>query len=592
MSEDNKIKYFVYLRKSTESEDRQIASIKSQKRDIDEVVEKEKLSIVDVYEESGSAHKTGRPKFNEMLGRIQDGEANGILVWHLNRIARNPLDGAMVVHCFDEGILKEIKTPSGVIKNSAQDKYNLTVEFASSKKFSDDLSDVVKRGVKNKFFERRQWICLAKQGYRNVRDDITNEAKIVIDEERFNLLRSAGELIISGKNTAGEAFHILNKEWGYRTKQRKRIGGNEMSKSSFYNFLSDPYYYGLMTANINGKESEVIGSHKPMFTKDEWDTIQIRIGKNTNRNRSKKNLPYRGVIKCDECSRSVIPDDKWQIICPECKTKFHKGKRRRICPNCKIAISDMKDPTILHYVYYGCSKSKRKPDGNKCSQKSVELRDLEKQILEYLERIQIDDDFKDWAIDHLNEVHQQESSHQETIITNLNKQLENCKSKLNNLLQLKISAGNKDGRLLSDDEYEAQRKFLFQERDDLMAQIEANNEDQADYLELTKQTFNFARYSKYWFENGSTEEKTQILQSLGYNLRLRDKKILIDQTNPFFFFSRMNEKIEELTKKIEPKKKIGIKKKPLHLEEVSSIWSEKQDSNLRPHAPKARALAI
>lgn len=587
MTKNNDIKYFVYLRKSTDSEDRQVCSIEDQRRDIENLIKREKLNIVEIFEESASAHKIGRLFFNEMMERIQNNEAGGILCWHLNRIARNALDGAMVIHCLDTGLLKEIKTPSGTTTNTGSEKFSLQIEFAMSKKYSDDLSDVVKRGVKNKFFERNQWICLAKQGYINIRDEITNESKIKVDEERFKLLRAAGELIISGKNTAGEVFRILNKEWGYRTRQRKNSGGNEMAKSTFYNFLSDSYYYGLMRANIDGKPSESFGDHKPMFTKKEWDIIQIRLGKNINRNYSKHNLPYRGIIKCDECSSSIVSQEKWQIICPECKTKFHKSKGKRICSNCKIAIAEMKDPKILHYVYYGCTKKKKKPDGTKCSQKHIRLVDLEKQILSYLEDIQIDDDFKDWAIDHLSEVHKQESSHQETIITNLNQQLENCKIKLNNLLKLKISVNSS----LSDEEYETQRKFLFQERDDLMAQIEANNEDQEDYLELTKQTFDFARYSKYWFQKGSTEEKTQILQSLGYNLRLKDKKILIDQTNPFFFFSRMNEKIEEIKEKIEPRKKIDIKKKPLHLEEVSSIWSGKQDSNLRPHRPKRRTLA-
>lgn len=592
MKKNNKIKYFVYLRKSSESEDRQVASLEDQKRDLDKLIKNEKLTIVDIFEESKSAHKIGRPLFNKMMSRVQDGEADGILSWHYNRISRNALDSAIIIQCLDDGILKELKTPSGTTTNTGDAKLSLQIGLAMSKKYSDDLSDAVKRGMKNKFFERKQWVCLAKPGYKNIRDEITNEAGIIKDEERFKLLKSAGHLVIAGSHTASEAWNTLNNEWKYKTKQRRRVGGKPIAKSSFYNFLSDPYYYGLMVANIGGEEAEVVGSHEPMFTKSEWDQIQIRIGRNINRNLSKHNFPYRGLIKCFECKSSIVSQEKWQIICPECKTKFHKGKKRRKCINCKTVISKMKNPKILHYIYYGCTKKKKKSDGTKCSQKHVEIKSLEKQILAYLGKITIDEEFKDWAIDHLNEVHDHESGRQDTIIKNLNKQLEDCKKRLDNLLKLKINPKNLGGTMITDEEYNSQRKFLMSERDSLMEQIEACNENQDDYLEITKKTFDFACYSKYWFEHGSTEEKTQILQSLGYNLRLKDKEILIDQTNPFFFFSRFNEKVEKILEKIEPEKKIGVKVKPLSFKQVRTMLSERQDSNLRPHAPKARTLAI
>ena len=85
-----------------------------------------------------------------MVQRIQDGEADGILVWSLNRIARNPLDGGMIIHLLDSGVLKEIRTPSNIIKNDGNAKFMLQIEFAVSKKSSDDNSESVKRGNREK----------------------------------------------------------------------------------------------------------------------------------------------------------------------------------------------------------------------------------------------------------------------------------------------------------------------------------------------------------------------------------------------------------------------------------------------------------
>ena len=82
----------MYCRKSTDSEDRQVASLPAQIKELTEIKDREKLNIVDVYQESHSAFHPGRPMFNEMLERIENGEADSVLAWATNRIARNSKD--------------------------------------------------------------------------------------------------------------------------------------------------------------------------------------------------------------------------------------------------------------------------------------------------------------------------------------------------------------------------------------------------------------------------------------------------------------------------------------------------------------------
>lgn len=72
--------YFIYCRKSTEREDRQILSIKSQERELREVAQREHLTLAAAPStKKRSADKRGRPVFGELMQRIEAGAANGLL---------------------------------------------------------------------------------------------------------------------------------------------------------------------------------------------------------------------------------------------------------------------------------------------------------------------------------------------------------------------------------------------------------------------------------------------------------------------------------------------------------------------------------
>ena len=61
------IQYFLYARKSTEDEERQIMSIEAQLTELQEFAKRENIIIVKTFIESKSAKKPGREIFNEMM---------------------------------------------------------------------------------------------------------------------------------------------------------------------------------------------------------------------------------------------------------------------------------------------------------------------------------------------------------------------------------------------------------------------------------------------------------------------------------------------------------------------------------------------
>ena len=105
-------RYFVYCRKSTEEEDRQALSIESQIQEVRRHAEKERLQVVATFEEARSARTPGRPVFDEVLRRIERNEADGVLAWHPDRLARNALDGGRILHLLDTGKLADLRFPT------------------------------------------------------------------------------------------------------------------------------------------------------------------------------------------------------------------------------------------------------------------------------------------------------------------------------------------------------------------------------------------------------------------------------------------------------------------------------------------------
>jgi len=76
------IKYFIYCRKSSEEEERQILSIEAQLTELREYAKQQGLFIVREFAESQSAKAPGRPIFNQMVAELEQGNAQGIVAWN------------------------------------------------------------------------------------------------------------------------------------------------------------------------------------------------------------------------------------------------------------------------------------------------------------------------------------------------------------------------------------------------------------------------------------------------------------------------------------------------------------------------------
>ena len=85
-----------------------------------------------------------------MMKALEKGEAQAILSWHPDRLARNSIDGGRVIYDLDTGKLATLKFPTFWFENTPQGKFMLQIAFGQSKYYVDNLSENIKRGIRKK----------------------------------------------------------------------------------------------------------------------------------------------------------------------------------------------------------------------------------------------------------------------------------------------------------------------------------------------------------------------------------------------------------------------------------------------------------
>jgi site-specific DNA recombinase len=478
-------KYYIYARKSSESDERQVQSIDDQMATMNAIAKSYGLTIVDTIRESKSAKEPhGRPEFEQLIKRIQAGEAHGILVWKIDRLSRNPIDSAMIQWLLQNGVIASIRTPDREYRPE-DNALLLSVETSIANQYIRDLSTNVKRGLKSKL--DKGWMpTTAPLGYLNTKTEARGENYIIKDPDRFPLIRQAWELMLTGAYVPDQILDKLNHEWGFRTRGWKKKGGKPMSRSTIYRVFTNQFYAGI----IPYKGQLAPGKHEPMVTLDEFDTVQFILGREGKPRPNRHRYAYNGLIRCGECGGFISATFKEKLI----KTT---GKLQR------------------YYLYY-CTRARR--EGGKCSQRYyTNVDQIEEQVERELMALTILPEFKKWALDVIADMHDEEATDRTAIYASQQKALHDAQKQLDTLTQMRL----KD--LIDDEEYLREKARLRDYVTVISTKMKEREQRADNWLTLTEQTFEFAGYAHKAFLFGDAHTKREILSSIGdLNCTLKD----------------------------------------------------------------------
>ncbi len=502
-------KYFLYARKSSESEDRQMASIEDQIAEAKKLVEKYNLNVVDVISESKSAKEPGRVGFNSMLRRIHKGEAQGILTWKLNRLARNPIDGGQISWMLQQNVIKHIQTFERDY-NPTDNVLLMQVEFGMANQYVKDLSLDIRRGMRQK--AERGWYPISGLpiGYmHNPKVDFGVNDEVIPNEEQFCTLKKLWQLLLTGEYSIAD-IKKKGDAIGLRNKFKKAC-----SKNTYYYIFTNEFYSGYFHwRDKDGNMVRYKGRHKVMVSPIEFQKVQIILHGRPNSalKERKYDFPYRGIIKCGECGCTVTPDHKLQAICTKCKRKY-SIKTRSTCPQCNILFSEMEHPSIIDILYYHCTKSK-----GKCFQGSITRDKIEASIESELEKISITKDFYSWGINTLKQGNE-EKEEGEKIIKGLKKRKSGLEIRISNLVNLRAD-GEIDSMQFNLSISKAQKEITTIE-----FEIEETKRQNIDWYDEKEKDYNFALEALEKFKNGDDSLRTEMVKEFVSNLTLLDKKL-------------------------------------------------------------------
>lgn len=480
----------MYLRKSSEAEDRQQLSIPAQERELRELAARNGHNVVgQPIAEAMSAKRPGRPGFAELMNRIARHEADGILVWALDRLARNPIDGGSLMWALGEKQIQSIVAPDRTYTGSGDDKLMMSIMFGMATKFSDDLSKNIRRGNRQALLSGR-WPGTVPMGYVRAHDKA-----LVPDPESWDNVRRIWDLRLAGVPVR-EILRRANDIWGFRTPSHGRHGRRKLMESELYYVFCNRLYAGRL--RFGGEDYQ--GSHLPMVSATEFARVrELTVGRLCAPPQSTTPFQYRRLLRCGRCHAMVTAE----------ATVNRYGTR---------------------YLYYHCARRNR--TRGHCSERSVEESELERQLFDFLGEVSLPADVVQLILEELD--HQANQGEDATIrrVAGLRQHLARVDGALVNLRRMRAEGEVKVEDFLADQEHYTNQRAKFMD--------EIKDVGSHGVVEPLKARISLLSEAKSRFEAADPPNRRQFLMELCSNLELSDQKVLILAQEPFESLRRIS----------------------------------------------------
>ncbi|MDX3109557.1 recombinase family protein [Nonomuraea angiospora] len=243
-----------------------------------------------------------RPGWAKLLEAIERGDVDGVLVYHGDRLIRQPWDLETLLRLSDDRRIA-LASPSGVKDlTNEEHRFILRIEAAQACRQSADTSRRVKRGVKAKTERGEAWSGGKRPFGWGVPTDRTGKTgKTVYDTnkanpEEFPILRQAVEKLMAGRSKNG-VIRWLNSV-------STTTEGNQWRSVNLTKLIMSPRIAGLIE-----REGQLHQAVWPaVVTVEEWEDLKaiLRGNRTGEHGRGERKHLLSLVAECYACGVGVI----------------------------------------------------------------------------------------------------------------------------------------------------------------------------------------------------------------------------------------------------------------------------------------------
>lgn len=546
------IKYIAYVRKSTEEADRQAMSIDAQIKCIKQAYPTLDITFIKgddgtLGESKSAAKPNNRPLFNKMLKDLSKGKYQGVIAWHPDRLARNALDAAEIVMMIQQGHIQDLKFCNFSFEPTPEGIMMLQMIMSQAQYFSAKLSKDVRRGNRQKR-EKGGITGVAPMGYLNH----PGTPSMIPDPERFDTMRKAFELIMTGEYSIKEIAEIMNEKWGFRTLQRKKLGGRPVSVQGLHKAFHNPLYAGFVPDPYSDKLFK--GDFEPMITEAERDRVIEVLSRTGNGvphlTKTIKKFPLRGFIRCGVCGCQITAHER---------TKHQKNGNTHV------------------YRYYHCTHRSRDIE---CHQGAIREEDLQAQLEELLGQYEITPQLYEWGMKALKEIADSEKTDRNNIQDMQARTIKETQDTLDNLLDL-VARG-----VITADQYKQKSAEIEARLAKLQEEQTETSKRVQNWYEIVGTTLQCLDTATERFNDGDINDKRRILSALGSDPILKDGKLSIKE---HFWLKPIKEHKHIIYNQ--------VRTCPQQIENAPSgaiyqRWRRVRDLNPRSRLPQTNSLAM
>ena len=281
----------LYLRFSSERQREQ--SIEGQLRDCRSFCKVNRYRIAAIYVDRATTARKDVEKrihFQEMIRDSEKKPWKYVVVWKLDRFARNRTDSALFKFRLRKNGVRVISAteaisekPEGIILEAVLEGM---AEF-----YSADLSQKITRGMRESALKCHSIGGHVPLGYK------IEDHKLVVDPNTAHIVQEAFQLYANGE-TVAEICRMFNTK-GYRTAK-----GAEFNRNSFKSMFRNERYIGVYTY----RDIRIEGGVPAIIDKELFETVSHRLSVNAEapaRGKAKVDYLLAGKLFCGHCGGSM-----------------------------------------------------------------------------------------------------------------------------------------------------------------------------------------------------------------------------------------------------------------------------------------------